>query len=144
MKNWNLFIGITVVLITLLCSTAPAESRFYTADWKTLAAHEEAPEWFRDAKFGIYFHWGVYSVPAYGHEWYPRWMHVEGYLRRKKYDIFKHHVETYGHPSKFGYHDFAPMFKAEKFDADQWADLFARAGAKFAGPVAEHHDGFAM
>ncbi|MCK5642211.1 MAG: alpha-L-fucosidase, partial [Gammaproteobacteria bacterium] len=69
----------------------------------------ECPEWFRDAKFGIYFHWGVYSVPAFGSEWYPRWMHFEGH------ETYKHHVEKYGHPSKFGYHDFVPMFKAEKF-----------------------------
>ncbi len=110
----------------------------YTEDWASLARHTEAPEWFKDAKFGIYFHWGVYSVPAYAYEWYPRWMHFEG---TKEY---KHHLETYGHPSKFGYHDFIPMFKAEYFDPNEWADLFKKAGARFAGPVAEHHDGFSM
>jgi alpha-L-fucosidase len=110
----------------------------YTADWESLAKHQEAPEWFRDDKFGIYFHWGVYSVPAFGSEWYPRNMHQKG---RGEY---KHHVETYGDPTEFGYDKFVPMFKAEKFDAEQWADLFEKAGARFAGPVAEHHDGFAM
>lgn len=110
----------------------------YSADWESLSQHNEEPEWFKDAKLGIYFHWGVYSVPAYGGEWYPRWMHFEGN------NTYEHHLEKYGHPSEFGYHDFVPMFKAEKFNADEWADLFLKAGARFAGPVAEHHDGFSM
>jgi len=83
-------------------------------------------------------HWGPYTVPAFGNEWYPRWMNFEGTK------INKHHVEKYGPLDKFGYHDFVPMFTAEKFDADEWATLFHAAGARFAGPVAEHHDGFAM
>ena len=106
--------------------------------WESLARVNEEPDWFKDAKFGIYFHWGVYSVPAFGSEWYPRTMHVEGMSE------YQHHLENYGHPSEFGYHDFVPMFKAEDFDPEQWADLFVKAGARFAGPVAEHHDGFAM
>jgi len=110
----------------------------YKADWESLKKHNAAPDWFRDAKFGIYFHWGVYSVPAFGNEWYPRNMHIKS---RREY---KHHIKTYGDPSEFGYHDFVPMFKAENFDPDEWADLFQKAGARFAGPVAEHHDGFAM
>ena len=114
------------------------EAESYAADWESLSKHEASPEWFRDAKLGIYFHWGVYSVPAYGSEWYPRFMHLEGH------DIYRHHLETYGHPSEFGYHDFVPQFKAEHFNAAEWADLFQKAGARFAGPVAEHHDGFAM
>jgi len=112
----------------------------YKADWESLARHQPAPEWFQDAKFGIYFHWGVYSVPAYGNEWYPRWMHEKS--GRRSY--YEHHLKTWGDPSEFGYHDFVPMFKAEHFDADQWAELFARAGARYAGPVCEHHDGYAM
>ena len=119
------------------CSPESASEK-YEPSWESLEKHEAAPEWFRDAKFGIYFHWGVYTVPAYGSEWYPRWMHFEGH------DIYEHHLATYGHPSEFGYHDFIPMFKAENFNADEWADLFVKAGARFAGPVAEHHDGFSM
>jgi alpha-L-fucosidase len=65
-------------------------------------------------------------------------MHVQGYA------AYEHHLENYGPTTEFGYHDFVPMFKAEHFDAGQWADLFVKAGARFAGPVAEHHDGFAM
>ena len=119
-------------------SPETTEPESYSADWESLARHKASPEWFQDAKLGIYFHWGVYSVPAYGSEWYPRLMHFEN---TKEY---KHHLETYGHPSEFGYHDFVPMFKAEFFDAEEWADLFQKAGARFAGPVAEHHDGFSM
>ena len=109
----------------------------YTASWESLSAHDQEPEWFQDAKFGIYFHWGVYAVPAYGSEWYPRNMHFPGMINH-------HHVKYYGEPAKFGYHDFVPMFKAEQFNAEEWADLFKKAGARFAGPVAEHHDGFSM
>ncbi len=110
----------------------------YKANWKSLANHNEEAGWLADAKLGIYFHWGVYSVPAFGDEWYPRNMHFTGSRTHQ------HHVETYGEPSEFGYHDFVPMFKAEKFDAEEWADLFQKVGARFAGPVAEHHDGFSM
>lgn len=110
----------------------------FSSEWTSLGRHNEAPEWFRDAKFGIYFHWGVYSVPAFGSEWYPRNMH------RKDSEVYEHHLQTYGDPSEFSYHDFVPKFKAEHFNAKQLADLFKKAGARFAGPVAEHHDGFSM
>lgn len=116
---------------------APSDAP-YTADWDSLARHEAAPEWFRDAKLGIYFHWGVYSVPAFETEWYPRLMHLPGHR------VYEHHLATYGHPSEFGYHDFVPRFTADHFDPGEWAALFQEAGARFAGPVAEHHDGFAM
>lgn len=110
----------------------------YEEDWASLGKYKEDPEWFRKAKFGIYFHWGLYSVPAFQDEWYPRWMHFKGNK------VYEHHKATYGEPSVFGYHDFAPMFKAEKFDPESWAELFEKAGARFAGPVAEHHDGYSM
>lgn len=104
----------------------------------SLGSHLPAPDWFRDAKLGMYFHWGIYSVPAFGSEWYPRWMHFRGN------STCEHHTEKYGDPADFGYHDFVPMFKAEKFDPDEWAELFEKTGARFAGPCAEHHDGFSM
>lgn len=109
----------------------------FHADWDSLARYR-TPEWFQDAKFGIFIHWGVYSVPAFGNEWYSRNMYVPGNK------AFEHEVATYGAQSKFGYKDFVPLFKAEQFSAAAWVDLFARAGAKYVVPVAEHCDGFAM
>lgn len=109
----------------------------YRPDWESLQKYE-APDWYRDAKFGIFIHWGAYSVPAFGSEWYPRMMYVKGSAE------YKHHIETYGTQDKFGYKDFIPLFKAEHFDPAAWAELFKKAGAKYVVPVAEHHDGFAM
>jgi alpha-L-fucosidase len=124
-------------------SKASPEQPKFEETWQSLATIEREPEWFKDAKFGIYFHWGVYSVPAYDNEWYPRWMYTPG---RKEWGgtVFEHHQKTYGPLSEFNYHDFIPMFTAEHFNAKEWADLFSKTGAKFAGPVAQHHDGFAM
>jgi alpha-L-fucosidase len=109
----------------------------FRPDWESLQKYE-IPEWYKDAKFGIFIHWGVYSVPAFGNEWYPRNMY------REESEEHKHHVAAYGAVDKFGYKDFVPMFKAEHFDAAAWARLFKEAGAKYVVPVAEHHDGFAM
>jgi alpha-L-fucosidase len=109
----------------------------FRPDWESLQKYE-APEWYKDAKFGIFIHWGVYSVPAFGNEWYPRSMYSTGS------DEYKHHIATYGTQDKFGYKDFIPMFKAADFDAAAWAQLFQKSGAKYVVPVAEHHDGFAM
>ncbi|MGB6476585.1 MAG: alpha-L-fucosidase [Candidatus Sulfotelmatobacter sp.] len=109
----------------------------FRADWESLQKYE-VPEWYKDAKFGIFIHWGVYSVPAFGNEWYPRNMYVPGSPE------YKHHLATYGPQDKFGYKDFVPMFKAERFDPAAWAELFKKSGAKYVVPVAEHHDGFAM
>ncbi len=113
------------------------ESGPFRPDWNSLAAYR-VPDWYRDAKFGIFIHWGVYSVPAFGNEWYPRNMYIQGT------PDYKHQLATYGPQSKFGYKDFIPMFKAEHFDPDAWVDLFARSGARYIVPVAEHCDGFAM
>lgn len=111
--------------------------------WESLATNNREPEWFKDAKFGIYFHWGVYSVPAFDNEWYPRWMYVPN---RKNWSgqVFDFHEKNFGPLSKFNYHDFIPMFTAEHFNAAEWAELFKKSGARFAGQVAQHHDGFAM
>ena len=109
----------------------------YAPTWDSLAKHT-TPAWFDDAKFGIYFHWGIYSVPAFDNEWYCRNMYIEGSRANKFHNL------VYGPSSKFGYKDFIPMFHAEKFNPEKWAELFRKAGAKFAGPVAEHADGFSM
>ncbi|MFE2728186.1 alpha-L-fucosidase [Kitasatospora sp. NPDC059327] len=126
----------------------------YTASWSSVNQHPPAPEWFQDGKFGIYYHWGVFSVPAFHNEWYPRRMYESGQSDNR------HHVEKYGDPSVWPYHNFidgardkagnfvqfAPRLVSQggAWDPDAWARLFKDAGARFAGPVAEHHDGYSM
>jgi alpha-L-fucosidase len=105
--------------------------------WESLQRYR-VPSWYQDGKFGIFIHWGVYCVPAFGNEWYPRNMYKQGSPE------FEHHVKIYGPQSKFGYKDFIPQLTAEHFDADAWVQLFKDAGARFVVPVAEHHDGFPM
>ena len=107
-----------------------------TMDWSKVK--KEAPEWFRDVKFGLFFHWGPYSVPMYHDEWYSRRMYEKGT------DYYRHHQETYGTVHDFGYKDFYPMMKGEKFDPEEWAELVIKSGAGYAGPVSEHADNFAM
>ncbi len=131
------------ILILALCACTPKAKDEtitkveYQANWESLKQYK-TPEWWLNTKFGIYFHWGPYSVPAHKTEWYSIWMYAQGN------PIRKYHEETYGDLKTFGYKDFIPMFTAEKFNADEWAELFKKAGAQFAGPVAEHADGFAM
>jgi alpha-L-fucosidase len=109
----------------------------FSATWESLEDYQ-VPRWYKDGKFGIFIHWGLYSVPAFGNEWYPRHMYLKD---RPEYE---HHAKTWGPHTEFGYKDFISLFKAERYDPAHWADLFSRAGAKFVVPVAEHHDGFAM
>lgn len=109
----------------------------FRPDWPSLKAYEP-PLWYQDAKFGIFIHWGVYSVPAFGGEWYSRLMYQEG---SKEYE---HHRATYGPQDRFGYKDFIPQFTAKAHDPAGWAKLFKQAGARYVVPVAEHHDGYAM
>ncbi|WNJ17955.1 alpha-L-fucosidase [Pontibacter sp. G13] len=130
-----LFLGISACTPPRQLTQAQRE---YSPTHESLSQHVAAPEWFADSKLGIYFHWGPYSVPAFGSAWYPRNMYLE------KGRVRKHHEETYGPIEEFGYEDFIPLFTAEHFDPEDWAELFEMAGAKFAGPVAQHHDGFAM
>jgi alpha-L-fucosidase len=144
----------------LLAAAATPLRADYQPMWTSLAQHDPAPEWFQDAKFGVYFHWGVFSVPAYADEWYPRRMYNTGD------NVYAHHLAAFGNPFSstslqyFPYNyfitghtnlagtftQFAPVLKSQggKWDPTAWAQLFATAGAKFAGPVAEHHDGYSM
>ncbi|MBA2813286.1 alpha-L-fucosidase [Streptomyces sp. KM273126] len=95
----------------------------------------ECPDWFRDAKLGIWSHWGPQSVPRYG-DWYARNMYIEGSPQ------YRYHVRTYGHPSQFGYKDLVGLWKAERFDPDELMDLYVRAGARYFVALASHHDNF--
>lgn len=113
------------------------ENGKYKDTWESLQQYH-VPQWYEKAKFGIFIHWGIYSVPAFGSEWYSRNMYIQG---SKEYE---HHIKTYGKHKDFGYKDFIPMFKAEKFNAEEWIELFKEAGAEYVMPVAEHHDGFQM
>ena len=109
----------------------------FDASWESLSGYQ-VPTWYQNAKFGIFIHWGIYSVPAFGSEWYSRNMYIQGSPE------YEHHLKTYGKHTEFGYKDFIPMFTADKFDPDRWAELFSQAGAQYVVPVAEHHDGFQM
>ena len=95
----------------------------------------QTPDWFRDAKFGIWAHWGPQAVPRSG-DWYARWMYVPGHPH------YAHHLEHYGHPSQFGYKDIIPLWKAEKFDPEALMDLYVAAGAKYFVSMGVHHDNF--
>lgn len=113
----------------------PIPSGPFEPTWTCLRDRYTFPAWFHEARFGIFIHWGVYSVPARINEWYARHMYTS--------DV-KWHTEHYGPPDKFGYKDLIPLFKASKWDPEEWAQLFKDAGANYVVPVAEHHDGFAM
>jgi alpha-L-fucosidase len=137
--------------------SAVVAATVYQPTWASVDTHPPAPEWFQDAKFGIYYHWGVYSVAAFGSEWYPRNM----YNRDGNSGEYQHHMQVFGDPfGNWPYHNFingannkagqwtqfAPKLVSAggAFDPDAWAQLFVDAGAKFAGPASEHHDGFSM
>lgn len=134
-----------LTLATFLSATVlgkAQETKRFEPNWESIAKQYKIPEWYKDAKFGIFIHWGVYSVPAYHDEWYPRWMYKNDENTRGM--VYDYHVATYGPVDKFGYKDFIPMFKAEKWDPQDWAKLFKESGAQYVVPVAEHHDGFSM
>ncbi|KAF4445465.1 hypothetical protein F53441_10807 [Fusarium austroafricanum] len=126
----------------------------YKATWESTDKHTAAPEWFRDAKFGVYWHWGAFTTPQYATEWYPRNMYQPGSHERE------HHTKTYGPPEKWGYENFItgkddlkgnfvqfkPVLasKGGQFDPETIIKAVKASGARFAGPVGEHHDGFSM
>lgn len=158
---------LTAFAIAYLSLVAIGNAEQYEPSWDSIAPNYQVPEWYQDAKFGIWPHWGIYSVPAYRGdgfpaEWYGRGMYsIEKGpdIRPKKYapdviinDFYdarglqqaEHHRQTYGDPKEFGYHDFAEQWKAEKFDADAWAQMAVNSGAKFFCMMAQHHDSFSL
>jgi alpha-L-fucosidase len=106
----------------------------YEANWDSLLQYE-APEWYRDAKFGIWAHWSPQCVPEKG-DWYARNMYVEGS------EQYKYHLEHYGHPSRFGYKDLCPQWTLLNWQPDELLDRYKKAGARFIFALANHHDGF--
>ncbi len=142
--------------------TETSSERTYTEDWESLNKVNAVPEWFRDAKFGIYAHWGPVSqaffdinpnkqlagwhgMMMYGKNGVPNWKTGEN--SGKPTSNYLHHKEIFGDPTteeKYGYKYLIENFDTGGFDAKEWAELFKMSGAKFAGPVAMHHDNFAM
>lgn len=141
-------LGVLAALLASLCQAEPYEATFESLD------RHGAPEWFRDAKFGIYTHWTPTTI---GNElvpvgWYPFYLY--GRDARLNHQLEKvgdgphpaylTHVKHFGDPATFGWKDVVRTFQPKGFDAAEWAALFHEAGARFAGPVAMHHDGYAM
>jgi alpha-L-fucosidase len=133
------------VLLYAVPLTLAAQAVHYEASWESLNKRS-TPQWFDDAKFGIFIHWGVYSVPAFADphsqigetyaEWY--WNHMQN----KNGSTWAFHVKHYG--AQFQYQDFADQFKAELYDPNQWADLFQRSGARYVVLTSKHHEGFCL
>ena len=153
----NVFIVVTILSFGMgnAQNTQSKGTEKFQENWKSLSTVDEAPDWFRDAKFGIYTHWGPVSNAFVGsdpNQYYAGWHGMKMYEDGKKVPTksgkptsnFIHHKKKYGDPKKRGYIEIIEEFKPTGFDAKEWAELFALSGAKFAGPVAMHHDNFAM
>ncbi|HOO57182.1 MAG TPA: alpha-L-fucosidase [bacterium] len=131
---------LAAVAALILISGVAFGAADYEADWASLDARP-VPGWFTDAKFGIFIHWGLYSVPAWSQkgkysEWYWYWMNLPGSPEA----LF--HAKVYG--ENFAYQDFAPMFRAELFDPAEWAGILEGSGAKYVVLTSKHHDGFCL
>ncbi|WP_109831282.1 alpha-L-fucosidase [Reichenbachiella versicolor] len=148
-------LAIMVLLIGASLTQAQSKTEKYQESWESLSKVNATPDWFLDAKLGIYAHWGPVSEALDGSDpkkFYRGWHGMIMYQDGKKVPTknnqpsnnFLHHKEKYGDPGKHGYVEVIENFKPTKFDAKVWADLFKKSGAKFAGPVAMHHDNFAM
>jgi alpha-L-fucosidase len=130
----------TLLVAGLICSVSAQQGKLPIADGKYKPTDEslkqyQYPEWFRDAKFGIWAHWGPQAVPRQG-DWYAKRMYQEGN------PAYKYHLEHYGHPSEFGFKDIIPLWKAEKWDPDKLMELYKKAGAKYFVSMGTHHDNF--
>ncbi len=140
------FFGIYFFFITL---TTGLSQTIYTPNWESLDKRP-IPTWFQNAKFGIFIHWGLYSVPAWSPkgtyaEWYQYWLDNKTLFGNGDFkgdEIYNYHQKIYG--KDFTYMDFAPFFKAQDYNATEWADLFVKSGARYAVLTTKHHDGFAL
>ena len=142
MSNKSRCGGMVLALVVALtvAARAEAEGKYpiadgpFKPDLDSLKQYQ-CPEWFRDAKFGIWAHWGPQAVPMDG-DWYARGMYEEGNRH------YKYHLEHYGHPTQFGYKDIIPLWKAEKWDPDRLMSLYQKAGARYFVSMGCHHDNF--
>jgi alpha-L-fucosidase len=131
----------TLILLGLFVLTAHAQNEMeiekgaFEPSWQSLSANYEAPQWFADAKLGIWAHWGLQCVPEDG-DWYARSMYQQDQGR------YRNHCRRFGHPSEFGMMDFIPMWKAEKFDPEALVALYKEVGARYFVCMANHHDNF--
>lgn len=137
----KLFLLVTAFCLLYACPLLPAQNEslpYRTGKFDSSAESlrkYQVPEWFRDAKFGIWSHWGPQAVPREG-DWYAKNMYVEGSRQ------YKYHVATYGHPSEFGYKDIVDLWKAERWDPEELMKLYKRVGAKYIVSMGTHHDNF--
>ncbi|MGB7567926.1 MAG: alpha-L-fucosidase [Chitinivibrionales bacterium] len=134
--------GLIICSLVITISTAVFAQQQYDTTWNSLQNYT-VPQWYQDAKFGIYHHWGIYSVPGYGTEWYGRRMYDE-YNVGPGPSFYAWHVAHYGSPGKFGHKDFIPMFHAENFNADAYIDAIIKSGAKYFAHMTSHHEAFIM
>lgn len=119
----------------LLPSVRASAQAPVAADWRSFVTSYRVPDWFRDAKLGLWSHWGPQCVPEYG-DWYGRQMYIQGN------PFYRHHLATYGHPTHFGFIEFINRWRAEAFEPQRLARLFRRAGARYLMSMANHHDNF--
>lgn len=137
------------VIFTFIYALTTSSQNKYEATWESLDSRP-IPDWFGDAKFGIFIHWGPYSVPAWSpkgtySEWYQYWLQSSKLFGNGDFkgdEVTQYHNKTYG--EDFDYYKFGKMFKADLFDPDQWAQLFEKAGAKYIVLTSKHHDGFTL
>jgi alpha-L-fucosidase len=139
-----------LILFLLLIPALNLNGQNYKPEWESLDKRP-VPQWFQDSKFGIFIHWGIYSVPAWGptgdsigvYDKYAEWYWNKLVQPGKTQKYFKEfHAKTYG--PNFRYQDFVPMFKAELFDPDKWAEIFKESGAKYIVLTSKHHEGFTL
>jgi alpha-L-fucosidase len=117
------------------CVSSRKISGPFQPNWESLAQNYRCPEWFRDAKFGIWAHWTAQCVPEQG-DWYARQMYIQGHPQ------YEHHLKTYGHPSKTGFMEIDNLWRAEHWEPEKLMELYVRAGAKYFVSLANHHDNF--
>jgi len=136
-------------IVLLIFIKINAQNNIYQPTWESLDTRP-TPAWFKNAKFGIFIHWGIYSVPMWSpkgtyEEWYKYWLDNKKLMGNGEFtgtEIYDYHTKMYG--EDFNYADFAAKFKAHDYDANAWAKLFEKSGAKYVVLTTKHHDGYAL